>query len=448
MTDVYDPIETDPWDDVVARHESLLSDQLAYLAEHSDYYRRKFREWDVDPASITTLEAFREIPFTTKEDERRNQADPDPDQPLGAHQAAPTADLNRTISSSGTTGKPTYFGLTASDREHWNAVIKRCFHATGIRPEETVIFGVGQTMVPGGTPYFEAMTELGANVVPAGGGSTERLLDALQDLHAPVLFTTTSHLRYLTERAPEILDRSVDELPAVKLIGGGGPGISSPEIRQALYTEWDADLVRELMGLGDVVGCLWAECAAEAGMHYCGQGHAHVELLDPDTETVIPFEEGAEGELVYTPLGREATPLLRYRSGDYVRITGTDCECGRTSPRMQCIGRVDEMLIYKGMNVFPSAIRDVVAEVEGTLPYARVTVPDSDTVRFESPIPVTVVLDPDSDREADAVVEDAIDRVRSRLKVRIDPQPVSPSAIELSEYKTNLVEVESEATEA
>ncbi|SDX78850.1 phenylacetate--CoA ligase family protein [Halopenitus persicus] len=447
-TKPYDPIETEPWDDVVARHESLLPEQLEYLDGNSDYYRRKFREWNVDPASITTLEAFREIPFTTKEDERRNQEDPDPDRPLGDHQAVPTERLNRTISSSGTTGKPTYFGLTEADREHWNAVIKRCFHATGIRPEETVIFGVGQTMVPGGTPYFEAMTELGTNVVPAGGGSTERLLDALRDLHAPVLFTTTSHLRYLTERAPEIIDQGVDELPAVKLIGGGGPGIATPEIRNALYEAWDADLVRELMGLGDVIGCLWAECAAEDGMHYCGQGHAHVELIDPDTEAAVPFEAGAEGELVYTPLGREATPLLRYRSGDYVRITGTDCECGRTSPRMQCIGRVDEMLIYKGMNVFPSAIRDVVAEVEGALPYARVTVPDPDAVHFESPIPVTVVLDPDSDRDPSAVVEDAIDRVRSRLKVRIDPQPVARSAIELSEYKTNLVEVDPGSTDA
>jgi phenylacetate-CoA ligase/benzoylacetate-CoA ligase len=199
------------------------------------------------------------------------------------------------------------------------------------------------------------------------------------------------------------------------------------------------------MGLGDVIGCMWAECEAEDGMHYCAQGHAHVELIDPDTGGVIPFEEGTEGELVYTPLGREATPLLRYRSGDYVRVTGTTCSCGRTSPRMQCIGRVDEMLIYKGMNVFPSAIRDVVAEVEGALPYARVKVPSTDTVHFESPIPVDVVLDPASDRDPSDVADDAAGRIRSRLKVRIDPNPVPKSAIELSEYKTSLVVVENES---
>lgn len=441
MSDPYDPVEAEPWDEVVARHESLIPEQLAYLAEHSDYYSRKFEEWELDPTTITTLSEFREIPFTTKDDQRRNQADPPSEQPLGSHQAVPTDALSRTISSSGTTGKPTYFGLTAADRKQWNTVIKRCFHAVGIRPEETVIFGVGQTMVPGGTPYFEAMTELGANVVPAGGGSTERLLSAITDLDAPVLFTTTSHLRYLTERTPEVLDHTPAELPSTKLIGGGGPGIATPKIRSTLYREWDASLVRELMGLGDVIGCMWAECDAEEGMHYCAQGHAHVELLDPETETVIPFETGTEGELVYTPLGREATPLLRYRSGDYVRVTGTSCSCGRTSPRMQCIGRVDEMLIYKGMNVFPSAIRDVVAEIDGALPYARVQIPSADTVHFESPLPVIIVVDPETDREPTEIANDAADAVRSQLKVRITPTPVSQSDIELSEYKTNLVEV-------
>ncbi len=160
-------------------------------------------------------------------------------------------------------------------------MIQHCFYATGIRPDDTVIFGVGQTMVPGGTPYFEALTELGANVVPAGGGSTDRLLSATTDLAADVLFSTTSHLQYLTENAPETLDHRVDELPVTKLIGGGGPGIANPEIRTRLYDAWDTDSVRELMGLGDVIGCMWAECEAEDGMHYCAQGHAHVELIEP-----------------------------------------------------------------------------------------------------------------------------------------------------------------------
>jgi phenylacetate-CoA ligase/benzoylacetate-CoA ligase len=442
MSEPYDPIETEPWAAVVERHEAQLADQLAYLGEHSDFYRRRFDEWDVDPASVDTLEAFHELPFTTKADQRRNQADPPADQPLGAHQAASTAALNRTISSSGTTGKPTYFGLTPSDRDHWNAVLLRCFHTAGIRPEDTVIFGAGQTMITGGTPYFEGLTRLGANVVPAGGDTTERLLDATVDLDGDVMFTTTSHLRYLTERTPELLDHGVDGLPPTKLVGGGGPGIANPEIRAELYDAWDAELVREIMGLGDVIGCMWAECEAEDGMHYHAQGHAHVELIDPDSGSVRPFEAGTEGELVYTPLGREATPLLRYRSGDYVRITGTSCACDRTAPKMQVAGRVDDMLIYKGMNVFPTAIRDVVSAVDGTLPYVRVVLAEAGQVTFESPIPVRVVLDPAADRDPAAVADAVADAVRARLNVRVAPQPVALDDIELSAYKSDLVVVD------
>lgn len=442
MSETYDPIEIRPWSEIESLHDDLLADQITYLADESDYYRRKFDEWDVDPSAVDSVDTLEEIPFTTKDDERACQTDTDPDQPLGDHQAAPTEALNRTISSSGTTGKPTYFGLTETDRQGWNEVLKRCFHTVGIRPEETVIFGVGQTMVPGGTPYFEGLTELGSNVVPAGGGTTDRLLSATADLDGDVLFTTTSHLRYLTERAPDLLGHGVDELPVEKLIGGGGPGIANPEIRGELYEAWDATVVREIMGLGDVVACLWAECEQEDGMHYHGQGHAHVELIDPDTEEVIPFEEGAEGELVYTPLRREATPLLRFRSGDVARVTGTECACGRTAPKIQCIGRTDDMLIYKGMNVFPSALRDVASDVDGVSPHAQVVVPHEDKVHFEEPIPLEVVVDPKSDHDTDDIASDVVDAVRSRLKVRVDPRPVDPESIELSEYKNDLVVVE------
>ncbi|WP_436348265.1 phenylacetate--CoA ligase family protein [Natronorubrum sp. FCH18a] len=439
MDNVYASIETRPWGEVEQIHEDLLKDQIEYLASESEYYRRRFDAWEISADEIDSLETLQEVPLTTKDDERACQAETNQDQPLGEHQAVPTESLSRTISSSGTTGKPTYFGLTERDREQWNKVLKRCFHTAGIRSEETVIFGVGQTMVPGGTPYFEGLTELGCNVVPAGGGTTDRLLSAITDLSGDVLFTTTSHLRYLSENAPEQLGHGVNELPVTKLIGGGGPGIATPEIRQELYETWDATTVREIMGLGDVIACLWAECDEEDGMHYHGQGHAHVELIDPETEARIPFEDGAEGELVYTPLRREATPLLRFRSGDVARVAGTSCACGRTSPKIQCIGRADDMLIYKGMNVFPSALRDVVSDIEGLLPYAQVVVPDADTVHFEEPIPMRIVVDPETDRETEEIVDDAAMAVRSQLKVRIDPQPSSLESIELSEYKADLV---------
>jgi len=439
MTDVYDPIETWPWDEVLAEHERLLPDQLDYLAENSEFYRRRFSEWDVDPYAIDTIDALRAVPFTTKDDERASQADPLPSRPLGEHQAAPKAALNRVISSSGTTGKPTYFGLTAKDRRDWNAVQKRAFYTAGVRPEDTVLFGAGQTMITGGTPYFESLTKLGANVVPAGGESTERLLSVALDLSPDVLWTTTSHIRYLSETAEEVAGVAPRDFSMHKVIGGGGPGIGNPEIRAEFYDAWDASLVRECMGLGDVIGCMWAECTEESGMHFHAQAHAHVELVDPETGEAKAFDDGAEGELVYTHLRREATPLLRFRSGDYARVVGTDCDCGRTSPRIQVVGRADDMLIFKGMNVFPSAIRDVVSEVEGVAPRLRVIVPEGQ-VHFEEPIPIEVAVEPGSDRDEADVVEDVVQAVRERLKVRVDPTVVGLDDLPPGQYKTKLIE--------
>jgi hypothetical protein len=160
---------------------------------------------------------------------------------------------------------------------------------------------------------------------------------------------------------------------------------------------------------------------------------------DPETGEAKPFEDGAEGELIYTHLRREATPLVRFRSGDYVRVVGTDCDCGRTAPKMQCIGRADDMLIYKGMNVFPSAIRDVVSEVDGVAPRLRVIVPEGQ-VHFEEPIPIEIAIEPGSDRSDAEVVEDVVQAVRDRLKARVAPTVVPIDDLPPGEYKTKLIE--------
>ncbi len=440
MADVYDPIELRPWDEILAEHERILPKQLEYLREHSDFYQRKFEEWDVDWDDIDSLETLRDVPFTTKQDERDSQADPLPSQPLGEHQAAPKSALNRTISSSGTTGKPTYFGLTSQDRRDWNTVQKRVFYTLGVRPEDTVLFGATQTMITGGAPYFESLTKLGANVVPAGGESTDRLLSVAIDVYPDILWTTTSHIRYLSEQAEDVTGVAPEDFGFTKVIGGGAPGIGNPEIRQEFYDVWQVDLVREGMGLGDVLGAMWGECEDESGMHFHGQGYVHVELIDPNSGEVVPFEEGAQGELVYTHLRREAVPLIRFKSGDYVEVTGTDCPCGRTSPKIQVKGRADDMLIYKGMNVFPSAIRDVISDVEGVAPRLRILLPEPDQVNFEEPISAEIAREPGTDLSDEEIAERAVQAVREQLKARIDPRIVDVEDLPAGEYKTALVE--------
>ncbi|RQG86790.1 phenylacetate--CoA ligase family protein [Natrarchaeobius halalkaliphilus] len=430
------------WTSILETHEQRLQEQIRYLLEESDYYRRKFDEWEIDPEEVRALEDLARVPFTTKDDERRCQHETEPDQPLGEHQAAPTGDLSITLSSSGTTGKPTYFGLTTDDREHWETLVARAAETMGVRSGDTVVHAIGRPIVPGGLPYINGFAKLGANVVPAGGGSSEQLLATLQDVSPDVLHSTPSHLEYLVDRAPEILGHGLDELGIRILIGGGEPGLGNPEVRERIRNGWGVNEIRDVIGIGDVSGAIAAECSHEHGAHYIAHGHIHPELIDPDTGERRSFEAGSDGELVYTPLTREATPLLRFRSGDYARVLGTDCPCGLKTPRVRIIGRADDMLIYKAKNVYPEALREVIVEVEGVTPQMKVVLPHDDKVQFTSPIPMRITRDESVARTDEAIVDELTSAVRNRLSVRVDPTLVSPGEIEPSQYKTDLIEID------
>ncbi|MEF8814776.1 MAG: hypothetical protein V5A55_13300 [Halovenus sp.] len=440
MTRISDGTGLQSWESVLDAHERLLHDQVAYLARESPYYRKKFEEWKIDPDDIRTLQDLSRVPFTTKDDERQCQAGAE-SSPLGTHQAVPSAELNVTLSSSGTTGKPTYFGLTADDREDWETLVARAARTMGVRADDTVVHAIGRPIVPGGLPYIDGFAKLGANIVPAGGGSTERLLTTLRDLSPDVLHSTPSHLEYLVDRATDVLGHGLDELDIRILIGGGEPGLGNPELRGKIKESWAAEGVRDVMGIGDVSAAVAAECPEEQGAHFIAHEHIHPELIDPDTGERKRFQSRAEGELVYTPLRRDATPLLRFRSGDYVRVLGTDCSCGRPTPRLRVIGRSDDMLIYKAQNVYPEALREVIADVEGATPRMKIVLPHEDKVQFASPIPVRIVTDGTAARDEAEIIDELTATVRDRLGVRVDPTLVSPGEIEPSQYKTDPVEI-------
>jgi phenylacetate-coenzyme A ligase PaaK-like adenylate-forming protein len=439
---VYSEIEVQDWEEVRAMQEERLLEQVEYLMAESDFYRKKFDEWDINPDNIQSIDDFGKIPFTIKEDERQNQIDPSVDQPLGPHQAADRADLARIMSSSGTTGEPTFFGLTSNDYNAWIEMAARSVYATGARPDDVFLHAIGRTMVPGGLPYIEALQEIGATIIPAGDGSTEQILKTADKLGVDGLFSTASHFQYLIERAPEVTNRTVEELSVSKLIGGGEPGIANTDVRSQLYDAYDAERVSEVMGIGDIAAALSGECQVENGMHFVGQEYVYMELIDVETGEPKDLEPSAEGEIVYTPLGREATPLLRFRSGDYARIIDMECECGRTSPRFQIIGRADDMLIYKAQNVYPAGIREVVSEIEGASPKMKVVLPDKDKVQFDEPIPIEVTQDSETDRSDDELINGIATAVREQLNIRVEPTILPTEEIKLSEYKTDLVRVE------
>jgi phenylacetate-CoA ligase/benzoylacetate-CoA ligase len=286
------------------------------------------------------------------------------------------------------------------------------------------------------------MRHIGAMVVWTGGLSTARILQTMSYLHCTVLQGTASFDVYLAEQCQRLLGVEPRELGVQKVLGGGEPGLGEPAIRQKLKDLWGAATVREIMGLSDVLPGMWAECEEETGMHFCAQRDVMVELIDPASGEALPWEPGVTGEPVYTTLRRQATPVLRYRSRDLVRVEGVGCGCGRTSPKIRCIGRVDDMLIYKAMNVFPSAIRDVLVSQFGEFLTGHVQIVKDypEQVRFDHPIPVDVEVK-SLDLDLAGLKRDMEQRVRDALNVRIEVNLVPPESLERTQYKTPLVRV-------
>ena len=355
MPDVYDEIELLPRPELEALHEELFARQFGYVMAHSEFYRHKF---GAAAEGVDSLARLVDLPFTTKDEVRKSLlARP----PLGRHAAAPLASVVRIQSSSGTTGMPTFVAATAEDLATWNAMGARVFYANGFRPQDWVMhaYAMGRGFV-GGLVNVDHLQHLGCCVIPLGAeAGTERLLRAVDHLRPVAMCGTPSMVSHLGAAAPDVLGKPASELSVRKISVGGEPGAGEPAIRAQMESLWSAD-VRDMMGGADFGSTYWAECDRKDGMHLCSQGALHVEIIDPGTLESLPIEEGATGELVYTALARRATPLIRYRMGDLVTVTATGCGCGRTGYRIEAHGRTDDMLIVRGVNVFPAAIKEVV----------------------------------------------------------------------------------------
>jgi len=350
----------------------------------------------------------------------------------------------QTLSSSGTTGEPVMYALTETDLQTWRDGIATGFFTAGIRSDDVVAHLVGLPGVAGGLPYADGLRRIGATLAWIGGLPTERIIALIPRLQATAVLSTTSFGTYLADRCHELTGQDASALGVRTLLGGGEPGMAQPEIRDKIIEGWGLQRACEVMGLGDVMALLWAECEAGGGMHFCGQRSVAVELIDPVSGAVLPWADGVRGEAVYTTFAREATPVLRYRSADHLVVTALTCPCGRTSPRIRCVGRTDDMLIYKAMNVFPSAIRDVVLQrFPGAVePYLRIWKDHADQVRYDSAIPVDVEAAPGLPADRYPEVARAIEaELRVRLQIRADITILDPGTLPRTTYKTPLLHV-------
>jgi len=412
-----------PWAEQLALDDASFRDQHAYLLERSPFYRAKLagRAADVGLDGISTL------PLTEKAELKATCT---PDDPFGAHLCVEPSELVRIYSTSGTTGTPSYIPLTESDLDNWVTGSARSYAASGIAHGDRVLTTYNAGPFVAGAA-LDAFARIGVCHIPVGTGSSERLLQAIDQLRPDAVAVTPSYAAYLLELG-DLRGSSVE-----RVLVAGEPGGGEPGFRAALEEGWGAR-VTEAMGIGDIGPSLWGECEEQAGMHLGARGFVHAELIDPETGEARELHDGATGELVLTHLRHRAAPLLRFRTRDHVEVRTSPCACGRTAPRIRCVGRTDDMLIVRGVNVFPSAVREVVGAFAPDVTGRILVRPGSAGVKQEPPLPVSVELARDAAPSA-GLASAIRARLRDVLVVQMDVELVPWGSLQRSEYKSRLV---------
>ncbi len=329
--------------------------------ERIPFYRNQFDSIGLKPSHINTLKDIQNIPFTTAEDLKENY-------PFGML-AVDRKDIVRLHGSSGTTGKPKIVGYTKNDIDMWSEVVARVICAAGVVPEDVAQIAFGYGLFTGGFGLHYGLEKVGSMVVPLSSGNTERQLMLMEDFATTVLISTPSYGLYL---ADEMEKRSIDKSKLkLRLALFGGEGHT--EAMRAKIEKQLGILATENYGLSEIIGPgVSGECIYQNGMHIA-EDHFLPEIIDPDT--LEPLEIGEKGEMIFTSLTKEGSPVLRYRTRDITWLDDTPCECGRTSIRMAKVqGRTDDMLVIRGVNVFPSQIESVVMSTKEIEPFYEIIV--------------------------------------------------------------------------
>jgi phenylacetate-CoA ligase len=426
-------VETRPWDEQLVIDDGNLRAQLAYLCQHSRFYKEKLGKAGIgnaaDAGGLATISA---LPFTEKSELRASCT---PDNPIGTHLCVDSADIVRIYSTSGTTGTPSYIPLTRADLANWVEGSARSYAAAGLAAGQRIVSTYNAGPFVAGAA-LGSMDRIGLCHIPVGTGNTERLVKAIDLLKPEAAVLTPSYAAYLIEWSAE---RNFDLAGSSvkKVLVAGEPGGGEPAFRKRLEEGWGAK-VTEAMGIGDIGVSLWGECEHQNGMHLGARGFVHAELIDPASGHSIAMEDNASGELVLTHLQHRAAPLLRFRTRDHVQVWTGPCPCGRTAPRLRCIGRTDDMLIVRGVNVFPSAIREIVAEFSPAVSGNLLVKLKHPGVKQEPPLPLAIEL-ARGQSAADHLADAIRTRLRAALVVQTEISLVPFGSLPRSEYKSKLV---------
>lgn len=413
--------------------DERLAEQIAYEYATSPYYRSTLDAARVRPADIRGLDDLPAIPFMEKTEVAASQAD---GTLLGVNQCAPLDRIVRIQATGGTTGRPIRIGLTRRDIEDYGEMGARALWAMGCRPGDVVFECMNYNLYSGGLSDHLTFETLGAATIPFGVGHSERLLTMMSGLADPFgIWATPSYAVRLADVAREMGFEPRD-IGLRKGYFSGEAGLQIPGYREKVEALWGMT-ARDQYGTGEL-GLHSGECEALDGVHFGGIGFAVAELIDPDTGDVLPFTDGQQGEVVYTSIRREASPLLRMRSHDVMQIFTEPCRCGRTSWRFRVLGRSDDMFIVKGVNVFPLAIQTSLMTLAPRLTGEFQVILDRPPP-IDYSVPVTVEVGPDVAATGhEALAREVVDRLQRDVNFTADVRFVGPGTI-AGEGKTRRV---------
>jgi phenylacetate-CoA ligase len=416
-----------PRDEMARVQTERLVNTVRRVYHNVPFYRERMQKAGITPVDINSLEDLKKLPFTYKQDLRDNY-------PYGMF-AVPLSEIVRIHASSGTTGKQTVVGYTRKDIDTWSEVMARTLTCAGATKESFIQIAYGYGLFTGGFGAHYGAEKIGASVIPISGGNTKRQIQIMKDFGTTILACTPSYALYLSEEIEEQGIRKED----LKLKAGVfGAEPWSENMRKELEERLGIQAI-DIYGLSEVIGPgVATECSCRCGLHI-QEDNFIPEIIDPATEEILP--PGSKGELVFTTITKEGLPLIRYRTRDISSLNYEECQCGRTLVRMSKVsGRSDDMLIIRGVNVFPSQIESVLLEIGETAPHYMLIV---DRVGNLDTLEILVEMTPNLFSDEIRKLEDVEKKVKKEIEVVLGISAkvrlVEPKTIERSEGKAKRV---------
>jgi len=419
--------ETMPRKKLRALQGKRLREIVGKVYKNVDFYRKKMDAMGVKPSDIRSIDDIVKLPFTTKDEMREVY-------PYGLL-ACPKEDIVEVHTSSGTTGTPVVDAYTKKDIEIWSEVMARTLSMGDVTEKDIVQNAYGYGLFTGGLGVHYGTRKIGATVIPISGGNTKRQLSIMKDFGTTVLTCTPSYTQYLAEVAKEE-GIDISKLPLKAGFFGAEPWSETmrKEIEERLHLK-----AYDIYGLTEIIGPgVSAECKMQNGLHV-NEDHFYPEIIDPVTGKQLPY--GEKGELVISTITKEGTPIIRYRTRDITWLMPEKCECGRTSVRMhRLLGRTDDMLIIRGVNVFPSQIEQVLLQVEGVEPHYQLVVERKDRLDYlEVQVEMNESLFSDEIKNLESMEKTIEQKLYSALGIHTKVKLVEPKAIARSEGKAKRI---------